>query len=142
MTVRKCLHFPPHCSHKALRVDKCDRKCQTSECLQSFLLRTNRVYKFLHSSSAELARNSVLFMFRAALSCQQLGSSQTSSQASAEDSSGISQDGNNRGGRIRWRFMFGLDYLGWKSEEKNQRWMQTVTCLYRSLKDGGACGFN
>lgn len=65
---QKCLHFPPRCSHKALHVDKCGRKRQTSERLQSFLLRTNCVYKFLHSSSVELARNSAFFMFRATLS--------------------------------------------------------------------------
>lgn len=35
---------------------------------KSFFLPTNDVYKFLHSSSAELARNSALFMFRATLS--------------------------------------------------------------------------
>lgn len=137
---QKCLHFPPRCSHKALHVDKCGRKRQTSERLQSFLLRTNCVYKFLHSSSVELARNSAFFMFRATLSV-------TSMEAAKRARRHLLRF-PRASVRIQTTEAGGLDgglclvSIIWDGKVKKKMSDGGITCLCRWLKDEGACGFN
>lgn len=94
--------------------------------MRGFLPQANCVCKFEHSGSAELARNRDVFIFRAALSENGEDAAKRARGHLLRIFSGItknSQEGNNRGKRIRWRFKFGLYHLGWKSEDQNKRWM-------------------